>query len=207
MTHKEKAQELDQKYNVSVTGRHVQVTEAMKTYAIEKISKLERIAPRIIDVHVTMDIQKVQHKVDIVMKYSNTTIKSGAVSNDMYASIDLAVHKLESQLKRYLSRIHDHHAKNHQMVEIAETIYEAPDIEEFNAEIEFETKEKRSAALRPGQIVGTEKQHLKVLTPEEAVMKMDLSKKPCMVFRGEADRKLKVIYRRADGNFGIIEAE
>ncbi|MDB6081247.1 MAG: hypothetical protein JWO53_519 [Chlamydiia bacterium] len=212
MNHKQKVQELDQKYNFMVTGRHVDVTDAMKTYAIEKIAKLERFATRIIDVLVTMDIQRYQHKVEIVMKYGNTTIKSGGVTTDMYASIDIAVHKLESQLKRYLTRIHEHHTKDHPIKDVPETVYEAffedeVDLLNINDEIENETKKQQTAATELPKIVGTEVQPLKILTNEEAIMKMDLSKAVCLVFRGEKDRKLKVIYRRRDGNYGIVEPE
>lgn len=193
-----------------VTGRHVEVTDAMKAYAVEKISKLERIAPRIIDVAVTMDIQRFQHKVAIVMKYGHTLIKSSAATTDMYASVDIAVDKLAAQLRRYLSKLHEHHAKEYPVKEVAEVIYEAAydaDIGEINDEIEAETRKQREKELKLPQIIRTEKQPVKILSNEEAIMKMDLSKAPCLVFRGENDRKLKVIYRRHDGNYGVIEAE
>src|SRR5262245_43379195 len=81
-------------YNITVTGRHVHVTDAMKTYALEKLSKIERInASRIIDVNVIMDIQKIDHRVEIIMKYGHTLIVSKGSSTDMYASIDMAIEK------------------------------------------------------------------------------------------------------------------
>ncbi len=218
MTRKEKMLELNQGYNIMVTGRHVQITEPMKDYAIEKISKLERIGTRIIDVTVVMDIQKLQHKVDITMKYGrHTIIKSSAATTDMYISVDQAVDKLKTQLKKYLGALHDHHAKGHAVTEMAETVYEAPwgeevevdevDLDEVNTEIEAESARRVAKALQLPRIVRKETQPLKILTVEEAIMKMDLSQAPVILFKGEEDQKLKVLYRRADGNLGVIEPE
>ena len=209
MNRKQKVSTLDTGYNITVTGRHVQVTDGMKAHAIERISRLERIAPRIIDVNVIMDIQKIAHKVDIVMKYGSTLIKSSAVSTDMYVSIDQAVHKLEAQLKRYISRVQDHHAKKHEEIEVPEVVYAADIVDEadLNDQIEKENKLRLEVHVKPSLVVKKERQPLTTLTDQEAIMKMDLSLAPVLVFRDEATRKLKVIYRREDGNYGIIEAE
>ena len=113
LTRKQKMAEFDQGYNIQVTGRHVEVTDAMKSYAQEKLSKVERFGDRIIDVTVTMDIQKLEHRVDIIMKYGHTLIKSHAATTDMYASIDQAIDKLQTQLRKYKRRLKSHHAKGH----------------------------------------------------------------------------------------------
>ena len=56
----------EEEYNIHISGRHIQVTEAMKQHAFAKLSKIERFHNRIMDVHVTMDIQKVEHSVTII---------------------------------------------------------------------------------------------------------------------------------------------
>ena len=110
MSHKEKALEFaDDSYRIHVTGRHVEVTDAMKNYAVEKLSKIERIMDRIIDVTIVMDTQKVDHIVEITMKAGNTRMSSSATSTDMYASIDQAIKKLEAQVLHYKSKLNDHH--------------------------------------------------------------------------------------------------
>ena len=209
LTRKQKVAEFGQGYSISVTGRHIHVTEAMKAYAEQKVSKLEKFGNRIIDVAITMDIQKLQHKVDIVLKYGHTLVKSSASSTDMYISIDQAVDKLEAQLNKYRSKIQDHHLKGHPVVEVPETVYyrclEEVDEQDINQAIE--TQEALSTNFVTHQIVSVEKQTLKILTDQEALMKMELSHGPLMVFRDEGTRKLKVIYRREDGNFGIIQPE
>lgn len=211
--------ELSQKYNIVVTCRHVQISEPMKAYAVDKISKLDHFASRIIDVNVIMDIQKLQQRVEIIMQYGHTFIKSTGVSNDMYVSIDLAVSRLQAQLKRYLTRLHDWRAKNHAMVEVPEQVYRVKElelateeaaeeeVEAINEAIEKETKKQEAVELHPHSIVRVEQQPLRILTDDEAIMKMELTQNPCIVYRGEVDRKLKVIYRRADGDYGVVSPE
>lgn len=209
MSRKSKAAEfIEQGYDITVTGRNVQVTEAMKAYALEKVSKLDRFTDRIIDVVVTMDIQKLEHRVDIVMKVNHLKIKSSASSTDMYASIDKAVSKLEAQFRRYKDRLQDHQAIGHALMEMNVNIVRSASLEEeVNDEIESENQRRLYESVKAGEIVSKEKRMLKTLTLDEAMMKLELSGDHFLVFRGEEDRKLKVIYRRNDGNFGVIEAE
>ena len=211
MSRKQKMAEFEQGYKVTVTGRHVHVTQAMKDYAIEKISKLDHFAPRIIDVYVTMDIQKLDHRVEIVMKYGHTIINSFAVTTDMYASIDLAVHKLVTQIKKYKSKLTDHHAKAHPVIDIPVAVYRNPideELKEFNSDIEVETAHRVARELEPPQIVKMETQALKILTHDEAIMEMELQNRILpLVFRDEISRKIHVIYRREDGDYGIIQPE
>lgn len=217
LTRKQKMAEFAHEgYNISVTGRHIHVTDAMKAYAEEKLSKLERIGTRIIDVSLTMDIQKLDHKVDIIMKYGHTLIKSHAITTDMYVSIDQAFDKLQAQLRKYKRRLKNHHAKGHPVIDVPVTVYSplhqeavAIEIDEDEANVDIENENKRSleVSFRPHAIVNQESQSLRILTDDEAVMKMELTHSPVMVFRHEQTRKLKVIYRREDGNYGIIEPE
>jgi len=206
LTRKQRIAEFDHGYNIHVTGRHIHVTDAMKAYAEEKLAKLERLGDRIIDIVVTMDIQKLEHRVDIVMKYAHTLIKSHAATTDMYASIDLAIHKLESQLKRYKTRLKQHHAKGHPVDEMSVTVYSPiVDEQEVNEWIDSENEKNSHTLLNPHEIVKIETQHLKILTDDEAIMKMELSGASAMVYKHEESRKLKVIYRRDDGNYGVIQ--
>ncbi len=198
-------------YNIAVTGRHVQVTDAMKDYALEKISKIERFSDpnRIVDVSITMDIQKVDQRVDIIVKVHQWIIKSSAVTTDMYASIDQAVHKLESQLQRYKKKIQDHHAKGLKVIDMRINVVRRPDEEilEVNEEIDAENMRQAVEQLRPHEIVAQDTMPLKILTLDEAVAKMELSGYAFLIFRNESDRKLRVIYRRGDGDYGVIEPE
>ena len=200
---KEKMAEFDQGYNVMVTGRHMHVTDGMKQHAMDRISKLDHFGDHILDVNVTMDIQKLSHLCEIIMKYGHTVICCRASTTDMYASIDQAASKLAQQLRRYKRKLHDHHKKGHPIKEIPVQVIEAP----REQETELEEVGGSDEVALPHRIVATEIGRLKILDDSEAVMKMELSGESVMVFRAESDRRLKVIYRRHDGNYGIIEPE
>jgi putative sigma-54 modulation protein len=212
MSRKSKAIEfLQDVYNISVTGRNVMVTDAMKDYAIDKVSKIERFSNRIIDVTVTMDVQRFEQRVDIVMKVEHLKIKSTASSDNMYESIDKAVHKLEAQLLRYKSKIQDHHlGKGLNTVDMNVNVLRAvqgDDILQVNEDIEDESRRRLMDKYSPHQIVSKETHTMKTITDGEAIMKMELSGDAFLIYRGEEDRKIKVIYRRGDGDFGVVQAE
>lgn len=211
MKGKAKAAEfVDEGYKIHVTGRDVLVTEAMKNYAIEKISKIERFSKRIIDVIVTMDIQKLDHRVDIVLKVDHIKVKSQAASTDMYASIDRAVEKMEHQLRKYKGRIQQHAAKGLNVIDLKVNVLKRPEEQELldiNLDIEEANHQDLIKNYTSHQIVSQETRALKTLSLDEATMKMELSGDSFLIFRSEEDWKLKVIYRRKDENFGIIELD
>jgi len=211
MSRKTKAAEIASSdvWDITVTGRNVLVTDAMKNYAISKISKIERFTHRIIEVNVIMDIQKLDHRVDIIAKMDNNRIKSSASSTDMYASVDMAVKKLTEQLIRYKTRISNHHSIGHEDIAMNVNIYEPlpADTNEVNDEIEAENNRLLIDSYQIRPIVNKETRPLWTLTNNEAIIKMTLSGDQFMIFRCEEDRKIKVIYRRNDGNFGVIEPE
>lgn len=209
MSRKSKSAEfVDEGYDIHITGRHVLVTDPMKDYAIEKISKIDRLGHRFIDVTVIMDIQKLEHRCDITLWVDNTKIKVSASSESMYASIDKAVDKLKAQLRRFKERVRDHQAIGHAEVAMNVNVYTpSEDVVDVNEDIEEENKREMLAKYTPHQIVSRQSKPLKTLNNKEAIFKMELSGDAFMIFRSEEDRKLKVIYRRDDGNFGVIEPE
>jgi len=196
-------------YNIEVFGRHIMVTDAMKNYAIEKISKIEKFDLRVIEVQVAMDIQKLEHRVDIVMKVNHMQIKSSSSSEDMYASIDLAADKLQQQLAKYKDRLKDHACKSLSSIDMKVNVFQEArnEVDAINEEIESENERRLLNDYTPHKIISQETRPLKVLTTDEAIMKLDLAGQNFLIFRSEEEHKIKVIYRRNDGNFAIIEVE
>lgn len=209
MSRKAKALEfVNEGYDIAITGRNVLVTDAMRDYAVEKIAKIERISPRVVNVNLTMEIQRFEQRVDIVAKINNLKVKSHAVTDDMYASIDKAVEKLEAQLRKYKTKIQNHHARGVKSIDMNVNVVRPhldDDLADVNSEIEDETIKEDVALYRPHKIVAQEKKSLKHLTFDEAIMKMELSQDAFLMFISEDDQKVKIIYRRKDGNYGVIE--
>lgn len=210
MVDKKKFEEEDaQGYRIDIIGRNVEVTEPMKKYAWEKLSKIERFHNHIMHVHVTLDIQKMEHVCIIVLKVEHTKVKVQASSTDMYVSIDRAVDRLQNLMRRYKGRIQDHHQKSLSITDMQVNVLQRPydELAEFNDEIEQEEKEQQIKEFQAPQVIGSEVKPLKTLTIDEALMKMALSGDGFLVFRSQEDLKLKVLYRRADGHYGLIKPE
>lgn len=211
MSRKTKAAEFVREgYNVTVTGRHVLITDSMKDYALEKLTKIERFTDRVIDVAITMDIQKIDHRVDILIKVGHLTIKSQADTDNMYASIDKAVDKIQAQLRKYKQRLQDHQAHSHEEVEMMVNVLQSPEEEDLsiiNDEIEAETYRRNHDQYRTPKVRKQETRPLKTISNSEAIMKLDLSGDKFLVFRDEGTRKICVMYRRTDGDFGVIQTE
>lgn len=195
-------------YPIHVIGRHLDVTDAMKSYAVDKLIKVKRFGGRVIEATIVMDIQKLVHTVDFILNVNNTKIKVSGLSENMYVSVDQAIDHLEAKLRRYHKRLTDHHAKKSTEIEMSvNVIGRIPLEEDINDQIEEENLNQREHFLVPHPVVCKEVSKLKMLTQDEAVMKMELSGDVFLIYRSEEDQKLKVIYRRNDDNYGIIAPE
>jgi putative sigma-54 modulation protein len=94
---------------IRIAGRHVQVTTAMKDYVEKKLSHLETYYNHIIEAHVIMDIEKKnRHKIEVVLHTNVGKLFGAEETEDMYASIDLVLEKLEVQLKRQKEKVQEH---------------------------------------------------------------------------------------------------
>ena len=196
-------------YRVDIIGRNIQLTEPMRMYVWDKLSKIERFHNHIMHLHMTLEIQRLEHVCSVVLKIDHIEVKCQAKSTDMYASIDRAIDRLHSLLSRYKSRIQDHHQKKLSAIDMQVNVLHRPynEIDEINAAIDEVNTKSEMQAFGPPKIIGTETKPLKILTIEEAMMKMDLSGDAFLIFRAEEDMKLKVLYRRKDGHYGLIQPE
>jgi ribosome hibernation promoting factor len=196
---------------IQVTGRHVSVTAAMKEYCRRKVSTLHLDYPKIIEVQVILDVQKFRHQAEVILHCSNhITLEASATSNDMYASIDQVVLRIARQMRKRKTRLMRNHRPERQQQgrAIAENsakwerlvnneAMNGASMEEFESEVETETHEP--------ELIQTEKYPVKPMSPEEAVLQMEFSKKQFLVFLNAKTEKVSVLYRRKHGDFGLIE--
>lgn len=95
---------------ITITGRHVGVTSAMKDYAHTKVEKLLKFFERVTTANVTMDIQHDDHQVEMILDVAGgVRLVGSANASDMYAACDLAEQKLAQQLRKHKERLTDHH--------------------------------------------------------------------------------------------------
>ncbi len=196
----------DEGLTIQIYGKTVLVTEPMKNYAIEKISKAAKITHQNIHVHCTLDIQKLENHVSILITFSHFNVKVEAATDEMYSAIDKAADKLSQVIKKWKGKLLHHHHRP-LIVEEAEVKeiepYQDEDLQIYNQEIE--TMEKREYAVP--KIVSTKTHPIKTLTPSEAMMKLELSNEFFLVFRSQEDLKIKILYRLENGNYGLINPQ
>lgn len=196
-------------YTINVVGKHIEITDAIRNYVWEKLSRVERIADHIIDVTVTLDTQKLEKSCSIMMNFIRFHIKVQASTDNLYAAIDLAVDKLIKLIRRFKTKLQSYRNKDISTVDIHVNVIQAlkDDLKAINDEIEAESARIEEERYQLHQVVAKETMPLKTLTHDEAIMKMEITYDPFLIFRSEEDQKIKVIYRREDGNYGLVQVQ
>ena len=196
-------------YSMHISGKHIEVTEPIQHYIEEKMGKIETISTHIIDIRVVLEVQKLNHKVDITMKFSHFRVNVHALTENMYTAIDKAFERLSRKLKKWKNKIQDHHAKGVSVTELEVNVLEHK--REEDDALSQDIIDANNATLHDDytlpKVLKKKSRPMKELTLEEAVMKMELSNDHFMIYRSEEDKYLKVIYRRRDGSYGIISPE
>lgn len=95
--------------NIEISGHGVEVTPALREYVHEKLARVQRHFEQLMDIHVVMHLDKNAHCVEATMNASQKQFHAESEASDMYASIDLLSDKLDKQVRRYKSKITDHH--------------------------------------------------------------------------------------------------
>ncbi len=94
---------------LKITGRHIEVTEALNNYIHEKFSRISRHFDQVLNIDVVLEVQKLEHKSEASLYVSGNHIFANSSSSDMYASIDSLTDKLDRQLLKHKEKIKDHH--------------------------------------------------------------------------------------------------
>lgn len=175
---------------IDVTFRHMEASAPVRSYAEEKLGRVKKYIDEPIDAQVVLSVEKkIRHKAVVTMTAKGITIKASEVTNDMYAAIDGMVDKLERQLKRYKEKLKNHKPSGGKERQVMKTVVAAQSIDEGAGEPEI---------IRSGTFP------VKPMAVEEAVMQMDLLQKEFLVFTDSATEDINVVYRRSDGNYGLI---
>ena len=180
---------------VIFSGKNVEVTPSLREYAESKLLKLVRFFDHVQEAKVTQGILRGQHIVEVTLKVDGTLIRAEERSQDMYTSIDLVVDKLERQLARFKERYHTN---------TRESLAGQKPAERAAAQAGGNLPVPEDETEAP-MIVRTKRFAIKPMDPEEAALEMELIGHDFYVFRNAENNAVNVIYRRRDGNFGLIE--
>jgi putative sigma-54 modulation protein len=176
--------------DMTVTGRHVDVTPAIREYAGKKLDHIGIDFPRILSAHYILEVDKFRHIAELVLQCGNhITIEAREVSEDLYASIDRVVDKVARQMRKYKTKIQRHRPRKAVAFDVEEQVM-THDLHEDEGTT---------------QLVHTEKFAIKPMFVDEAVLQLELSDRQFLVFLNAETEKVNVMYRRKKGDFGLIE--
>lgn len=174
---------------INVTFRHMETSEPVRNYVEDKLPKVKKYIDEPVEAQVVLSVEKIRHKAEVTLTAKGITIKATDETADMYAAIDGVLDKLERQLKRYKDKIKQHKPLGGRERQVQKTVYAAQSIDEGHAE---------------PSIIKTDSFHVKPMSVDEAVMQMDLLEKEFLVFTDSSSEEINVVYRRKDGNYGLI---
>jgi putative sigma-54 modulation protein len=175
---------------INITFRHVEPSEAVRAYAVEKVDRLKKYFDGLVEGHVILGLEKIRHMVEVRLQANGTHVNAREENADFYSAIDNVVEKLERQLVRYKEKLKRHKPlTSRERRGLQEKVYAYESIVE-------ETP----------TVLQTEHYTTSPMTVDDAIMEMDLGGRPFLVFT-DSDNRVKVVYRREDGHYGLIEPE
>jgi len=184
--------------HVIVQGKHIAVTPALREYAEEKLGRITRYFDHVQEAQVVLSVERRRGNVgraqvvEVTVRGDGVLLRGEEASPDMYASVDLVVEKLKKQIERYRSKFIDRRR-------LAESRKKT------------QALVRADRALRAGprelQIVRVKRFAMKPMTPEDAALQMELLGHDFFAFRNASSLEVNVVYKRADGNYGVIEPE
>jgi len=183
---------------IEITGRKIEVTPALRSFTEKKFKKLDRLLDGITEAHVILTVEKHRHRAEILVKSRLARLSGSETTDDLYASIGSVLEKIERQAKK----LKDKTGWGKNRVKGVATI-RAPRPEP-DSEIDAEPAGRGAAVPR---IIRARRYAVKPMSVDEAVMQVQDSKDSFLVFREATSQRVTVVYRRADGNFGVIEPE
>jgi putative sigma-54 modulation protein len=194
-----------------VTFRHMEPTDALKSYARERMERVKKYLPDPIACHVVLSTERHNHRIDVSFQLHNgLTIAGHETTENMYSSIDLVIAKIERQVRKYKGKLEGMKARPHGVQALPwshSIIDEAFQQEEAshgngNGHASAETEARTSDF----KVVKTEKFHAQPMSVSDACVQLNLLNEPFLVFRlDDTDHRVAVVYKRPDGSYGLIE--
>lgn len=182
---------------INVRGNNIEVTEALRDFVEKKVSRLEKYFDdaAAAHAHVALSVQRDEHKVEVTIPFPRLLVRAEETSEDMYASIDLVVQKLERQIRKYKTRVNRKARQNGSLRS-----------QHINGSTAIEHKYETDLDDEP-PIVRMKRFNLKPMDIAEAVLQMDMLGHNFFVFTNAVTNQVNVVYKRKDGRYGLIEPE
>ncbi len=170
------------------TGRHIEVTPTLRAHVEEHFEKLNHLFDgNDRNTQVIIEVDKGKHRAEIIVKWHNEVLTATTVADDMYKSLSQTIDKIEKQALKLKSKIIDKHQK----------VKKVSTVEPIAAE--------ETVVSGAPQIIESTNYSVKPMTDEEAVLRLNEQENQFLVFRNSDTERISVIYKRKDGNYGLIQ--
>ena len=175
---------------ISITGKNLEISDYLNELVNKKVGKLERFFPQDTEVFVTLSVERNRHIVEVTIPYEGGVIRGEEITGDMYASIDNVLDKLEKQIIRHRTRL--------------EKCLRTGAVREIESRYGAEIDEAEEEGPK---IVRVKRFAIKPMNEEEAMLQIEMVGHSFYVFLNSDTNAMNVLYKRKDGNYGLIEPE
>lgn len=172
---------------VTVIGKNIELTQALKEIVQKKISKLEKYFDVEVEAKATLSVQRNRQIIEVTIPFNGAILRGEESTENMYKSIDLVEDKLERQIIKQKTRLS---RKNNTSLKFASI-----------------NNDKLESIEDEGSLVKVKKFAVKPMDSEEAILQMDLLGHSFFVYQDSESSKVNVVYKRKDGNYGLLEPE
>lgn len=174
----------------NIRGEKIKITEAMERYINEKMTKLDKyFKADDVECNVIVRLRAKKQVIEVTIPYDKYILRGEEVHDDLYAAIDLIVDKLERQIRKNKSKLKKQTKENDKL---------------FNFDYQMELEEEIEESV-VSKIVKRKEIEMKPMDEEEAILELELLGHDFFIYK-DMGNKIKVLYKRRDGNYGIIEA-
>lgn len=180
---------------ILVTFRHLDPTPPLRSYAEEKLERVKKYLRRPVEAHVILSVSKERHVAEITLTADHHTMFAEETTQDLYSAIDLAVDKLEHQAQKLHERRRSHKGGAN-----------ARDLDASEVTTSILAADRRGPTGAP-EVIRTQRIPAKPMAVEEAVAQLAATNDEFLVFTNASNERVAVLYRRKDGNYGLIEPE
>ena len=172
---------------ITISGKNIDITEGLRSAVEEKLSRLEKYFTPDTPVNVTLSVVKKRYqKMEVTIPVKGNIIRAEQESDDMYVTIDLVEEVIEAQLKKYRQKL----------------VSQKQNAGSFKQEF---LEEESASEGEDVKIIRSKRFDMKPMFPEDACVQMELLGHSFFVFRNAETNTVNVVYKRKDGNYGLIE--
>ncbi|MBO5008862.1 MAG: ribosome-associated translation inhibitor RaiA [Clostridia bacterium] len=171
---------------LKITGRKIDVTEGLREYTTGKLSKLDKFFGEEATADVTLSVQKDNHIIEVTIHHKGMIYRAEVSEPDMYASIDRVEDVLERQIRKQKTRLEKQLKSG--------AFAPSTDFGDVEEEAEFKVVKTKTYSAKP-------------MSVEEAILQMNLLGHAFYIFSNAENMDKNVVYKRKDGNYGLIELE